>query len=165
MIADSKKNPEFWQTKPGQRQMKSIMEKLKAEGWNIDSFEAQKKNKWKLQGKSFYKIFSEIEPEAYYKHLYGIPSEGIHGSWNDSMDYHLQRNEDGTFSTYPFYQEVDIRFVTPILKLCHDPYVMWLKRIDAEDEYLLKALEWTRRMNTKLYNSFEEAYEVEAKSD
>jgi hypothetical protein len=160
MIRDSKKNPEFWQTKPGQRLMKSIMDKLDAEGWDINSFEDQKKNRWKLQGKNFYKIFAEIEPEEFYKYLYGIPSEGIHGSWNDSMDYHLQKNDDGTFSVYPFYQEVDIRFVTPILKLCHDPYVMWLKRIDAEDEYLLKALEWTRRMNLKLYKSFEIAYEV-----
>jgi hypothetical protein len=159
MILDSKENPEFWETKPGQRLLKSIMDKLGAEGWDINSFEEQKKNRWRIQGKSFYKIFTEIEPKEFYKHLYGIPSEGIHGSWNDSMDYHLQKNEDGTFSTYPFYQGVDIRFVTPILRLCHDPYVMWLKRIDAEDEYLLKALEWTRRMNVKLYNSFESAYE------
>ena len=164
MILDSQKNPEFWQTKPGQRLMKSIMDKLETEGWNIDSFEEQKKNRWKLQGKSFYKIFTEIEPEAYYKHLYGIPSEGIHGSWNDSMDYHLQKNEDGTFSVYPFYQAVDIRFVTPILRLCHDPYAMWLKRIDSQDEYLLKALEWTRRMNIRLYNSFEAVYESNANS-
>ena len=164
MILDSQKNPEFWQTKQGQRLMKSIMDKLETEGWNIGSFEEQKKNRWKLQGKSFYKIFTEIEPEAYYKHLYGIPSEGIHGSWNDSMDYHLQKNEDETFSVYPFYQAVDIRFVTPILRLCHDPYTMWLKRIDSEDEYLLKALEWTRRMNVKLYNSFEAVYESYANS-
>ena len=164
MILDSQKNPEFWQTKQGQRLMKSIMDKLETEGWNIGSFEEQKKNRWKLQGKSFYKIFTEIEPEAYYKHLYGIPSEGIHGSWNDSMDYNLQKNEDETFSVYPFYQAVDIRFVTPILRLCHDPYTMWLKRIDSEDEYLLKALEWTRRMNVKLYNSFEAVYESYANS-
>jgi len=162
MILDSKENHEFWETKPGQRLLKSIMNKLEAEGWDINSFEEQKKNKWKLQGKSFYKIFTEIEQEKFYKHLYGIPSEGIHGSWNDSMDYHLQKNDDGTFSAYPFYQEVDIRAVTPILRLCHDPYVMWLKRIDAEDEYLLKALEWTRRVNAKLYKSFETAYETKA---
>lgn len=159
MILDSHKNPEFWKTKPGERLLRSIMGKLEAEGWDLNSFEEQKKNKWKLQGKSFHRIFTEIEPEAYYKHLYGIPSEGIHGSWNDSMDYHLQKNDDGTFSVYPYYRTVDIRFVTPILRLCHDPFIMWLKRIDAEDEYLFKALEWTRRMNVQLYNSFEAAYE------
>lgn len=164
MVLDSKKNPEFWKTQPGQRLLKSIMDKLDAEGWDINSFDEQRKNGWKLQGKSFYDIFKKVEPEQFYKHLYGMPSEGIHGSWNDSMDYHLQKNDDGTFSTYPFYQEVDIRFVTPILRLCHDPYVMWLKRIDAADEYLLKALEWTRRMNSKLYASFEAAYEAKSKS-
>lgn len=160
MVLDSKKNPEFWKTKPGKRLLKSIMDKMEAEGWDIDSFEEQKKNRWKLQGKSFYIIFTEIEPKEFYKHLYGIPSESIHGSWNDSMDYHLQKSDDGTFITNPFYHDVDIRAVTPMLRLCHDPYVMWLKRIDAEDEYLLKALEWTRRMNIKLYNAFESAYET-----
>ena len=164
MVLDSQKKPEFWQTEPGVRLLSSIMGKLEAEGWDLNSFEAQKKNRWNLEGKSFYKIFTEVEPESYYQHLYGIPSEGIHGSWNDSMDYHLQKNEDGTFSVYPFYQAVDIRFVTPILRLCHDPYIMWLKRIDAEDEYLLKALNWTQRMNVKLYNAFESVYESHAKN-
>ena len=160
MILHSKKNPEFWGSKPGKRLTKSIIKKLEAEGLDINSFEEQKKNRWRLQGKSFYEIFAEIEPKELYKHLYGLPSEGIHGSWNDSMDYHLQRNDDGTFSVDPFYQPVDIRVVTPILRLTHDPYVMWMKRIDAEDTYLLKALEWTQIINAKLFNSFESAYEL-----
>jgi hypothetical protein len=74
------------------------------------------------------------------------------------MDFNLQRNEDGTFSTYPFYQKADIRFVTPILRLCHDPYVLWLKRIDVDDENLSKVLEWTRAVNTKLFVAFDKVY-------
>lgn len=160
MFSDSVSNPEFFKTKPGQRLLKSVQKKMAAEGLDKSSFSLQEKNRWRLQGKNFYQIFSEIESETFYKYIYGIPSEGIHGSWNDSMDYHLQRNDDGTFSPYPFYRSVDIRFVGPLLKFCHDPYVLWLKRIEAEDEYLLKALEWTRRMNIKLYGAFESAYET-----
>ena len=78
----------------------------------------------------------------FYKLLYGIPSESIHGSWNESMDFDLVRNDDGTFSPYPFYQSVDIRFVTPILRISHDPYLMWLERIDAASEYISKVFDW-----------------------
>ena len=159
IIMDIKENPDFWKTKPGKRLHNSIKMKLEAEGWDLHSFEEQKKNRWRLNGKSFYKIFTELEHKKLYKHLYGLPSEGIHGSWNDSMDYHLQKNYDGTYSPYPFYQEVDIRFITPLLKFCHDPYCLWLKRIDAENEYTLKALEWTRRINYKLFKAFEDAFE------
>jgi hypothetical protein len=158
ILRESKTDPKFYQTRAGKRLLKSVHEKMDAEGLTVDSFAQQKKNHWKIQGKNFYQIFSEVEPPEFYKHLYGIPSESIHGSWNDSMDFNLQRNEDGTFSAYPFYQEADIRFVTPMLRLCHDPYVLWLKRINAEDKYLIKVLKWTKAVNTKLFLAFDKVY-------
>ncbi len=151
-------SPEFFETPAGKRLLKSIRDKLRNDGFTEDSFEQQRKNRWRLQGKSFYQIFVEIEHEEFYKFLYGMPSEALHGSWNESLDYDLIRNDDGTFKAYPFYQDVDIRFVTPILRLCHDPYVLWLKRVDIEHEYLTKCLEWTRRVNVRLFNSFEGVY-------
>lgn len=78
------------------------------EGLTRDSFEIQKRNRWKLQGKTFFEIFSEVEPKEFYKVLYRIPSESIHGSWNHSMDYDLIRNGDETFSAYSLYHDADI---------------------------------------------------------
>ena len=117
LITNPTRTPGFLDTPPGIRLKESILEKMKAENLTVNSFEEQKKNNWRLSGKSFFQIFSEVERPEYYKLLYGIGSESIHGSWNDSMDFHLSQNDDGTFSAYPFPQTVDIRFVTPILRI------------------------------------------------
>lgn len=158
IITDSTRSPEFFQTPPGIRLKKSILEKMKGEGLTIDSFKDQKKNRWKLSGKNFFEIFSEVEQEWMYKYLYGMTSESIHGSWNNSMDFHLIKNDDGTFSTDPHYNPVDIRVVTPMLRISHGPYLLWLKRIDAESEYIDKAFEWIKSTNKKLYIAFEKVY-------
>ena len=157
ILTDAERSPEFYKSPPGIRLKQSIIEKFTAEGFTINSFDVQKKNNWKLDGKTFYEIFSEVEPPEFYKLLYGIPSESIHGSWNDSMDYHLLKNKDGTFSAYLNYQPVDIRMVTPLLRITNDVYLLWLKRIDAEMEYITKTFQWINTVNIKLYNLFESA--------
>jgi hypothetical protein len=73
------------------------------------------------------------------------------------MDYDLRLNDDGTYSTFPFYQPVDIRFVTPLLRLSHDPYLLWLRRIEAYDEDLENTFQWIGRVNARLYDAFERA--------
>jgi hypothetical protein len=108
-----------------------------------------------LDGKTFFEIFSEVEPPKFYKLLYGIPSESIHGSWNDSMDFHLTRNKDGTFSPYANYQPPDVRFITPLLRITNEVYLLWLKRIDATEDYMAKTFDWIGARNSKLYNLFE----------
>lgn len=158
ILTDSTRSPEFFKTPAGIRLKSSIIEKMKAENLTVGSFDEQKKNRWKLAGKNFYQIFAEVEPPEFYKYLYGIPSESIHGTWNESMDFHLRRNEGGTFGPYPFYQEVDIRFVTPLIRIVNDPYLLWLKRIDAEMEYINKAFAWINSINVRLFDSFEKAY-------
>jgi hypothetical protein len=160
MVEDAEKYPEFSNRPAGARLLRSIREKLASEGWTVNSFSTQRKNYWRLQGKSFFDIFSEVEPPEFYKYLYGLPSESIHGSWNDSMDYHLTRNDDGSFSVYPFYQEVDIRAVTPLLRLCHDPYLLWVKRIGIHDPAFEKLFNWIRSVNVKLFDGFEHVYAI-----
>src|SRR3546814_12457844 len=64
---------------------------------------------------------------------YGMMSESIHGSWNESMDFCLARNVNGTFSPYPFYHPPDVRFITPIMRFTNKPFRLWLERIDAND--------------------------------
>ncbi len=159
ILIDSSRSPEFFKSPAGIRLKQSIVDKMDAEDLTVDSFEEQKRHKWKLSGKPFRQIFSEIEPDNFYKFLYGIPSESIHGSWNESMDFDLIRNDDGTFSSYPFYQPADIRCVTPILRITHDPYLLWLERIDVQSEYVTKAFEWIKQINIKLFNGFENVFE------
>jgi len=158
IIIDSARSPEFFKTPAGIRLKNSVINKMKAEGLTVNSFVEQKKNKWKLSGKNFYQIFKEIVPENLYKYLYGIPSESIHGSWNESMDFNLIRNKDDTFSTYPHYQIVDMRFITPLLRITNEPYLLWLKRIGVEIDYFEKIFKWVTSVNMQLFNSFEKVY-------
>lgn len=158
IIEDSNRSPEFFQTPAGIRLKHSIIFKMDAEGLSVDSFNEQKKNKWKLSGKNFYQIFKEVVPSHLYKYLYGIPSESIHGSWNESMDFNLLRNDDGTFSTYPHYQTVDMRFITPLLRITDQPYLLWLRRIDVDLDYFEKIFKWIGSVNIKLFDSFEQVY-------
>lgn len=153
-------NNEFYSTPAGIRLLKSIRDKMDAEGFDLNSFEEQKRYNWKLEGKSFYQIFEQLEPKEFYKLLYGIPSESIHGSWNESLDYDLLKNEDGTYSPNPFYQPIDIRFVTPILRLTNDPYLLWLERIEAQDDYVEKVFNWIKQTNIKLFIAFEKTYDL-----
>lgn len=154
--AESKK---FYSTPAGIRLLESFREKMGAEGFDLTSFEEQKRHGWRLEGKSFYQIFEQLEPEEFYKLLFGIPSESIHGSWNESMDFDLIKNKDGTYTPNPFYQPVDIRFVTPILRLTNDPYLLWLERIEAQDDYVDKIFKWITRINIQLFIAFEKTYD------
>lgn len=113
ILQDAKNGSAFSKTKAGKRLLRSVEEKMSLEGFSENDFAEQKKHRWKLQGKSFFQIFTSIYDEKMYTHAFGMSSESVHCSWNDSMDWCLQRNEDGTFSIYPFYHSADIRFITP----------------------------------------------------
>ena len=108
ILRDLKNGSAFLETKPGQRLVASVREKLEIEGFGEGSFVTQKKNKWRLQGKNFYNIFDEVVGEELYASTYGMMSESIHGSWNESMDWCLIRNDDGTFGPHPFFHPPDI---------------------------------------------------------
>lgn len=149
----------FYETKAGQRLIKSVREKMDFERLTLQDFEVQKKNRWRIQGKSFYDIFAEVEHVDLYEATYGMMSESIHGSWNESMDFCLNKNDDGTFSPYPFPHGADIRFVSPTLLFTNKPYRLWLQSIDAYDENLRKLLDWIERVNTALYRQFDEIYD------
>jgi len=69
------------------------------------------------------------------------------------MDFCLSRNQDGTYSVWPFFQSADIRFVSPTLRFASKPFRLWLMRIDAADPYLMRALDWIDRVNTAIFGS------------
>ncbi len=159
ILRELEEGSHFFDTKAGKRLLKSVQEKMELERFTEEDFKVQKKNRWKLQGKTFFDIFKEITEENLYKYTYGMMSESIHGSWNESMDWCLQKNEGSTFSAYPFYHEADVRYICPTIKFCNDPYRLWLKRIECEDDYLTDVLDWIERVNTKIFMIFDQKYD------
>lgn len=149
----------FYNTKPGQRLLKSVREKLDTEGFTKDDFGDQKKNRWRLQGKTFYDIFAEIEHADLYASTYGMMSDSIHGSWNESMDWCLIKEKDGTFRANLFSYPADIRFVTPTLKFTNTSFRLWLERIDVYDDNTRGVLDWIEKVNATLYVRFDAMFD------
>jgi Family of unknown function (DUF5677) len=158
IMRDLESGSAFYETKAGKRLLKSVREKMAFENLTVNDFHIQKRNRWRIQGKLFYDIFAAIEHADIYAATYGMMSESIHGSWNDSMDWCLVRNDDGTFSTYPFSHPADIRYVSPTLVFTNRPFRLWLARIEIEDDYLTSQLDWIERVNTALFNRFDSKY-------
>jgi len=159
ILQDHKNNSSFFETKPGKRVLKSVIEKMQLEGLTTDDFKKQKANKWRLQGKSFFDIFKEVEHEDLYRYTFGMMSESIHCSWNDSMDWCLQNNDDDTFDIFPFYHPADVRYVTPTLHFLDKPYRLWLHRIGVDEKYFFDVLDWIVNINNTLYVSFDQLYD------
>jgi hypothetical protein len=159
ILRELERGSPFFDTKAGQRLLKSVREKLDIEGLTPHDFSEQKKNRWKLQGKSFYDIFGEVEHADLYACTYGMMSESIHGSWNESLDWCLSRNEEGTFSPNPFSYPADIRFVTPTLRFTNKPFRLWLQRIDAYDDNTSNTLDWIERVNAALFTKFDQLFD------
>lgn len=109
LLRDLKSGSPFFDTKAGKRLLAAVQEKMAFENLTEDDFKVQKTNKWRIQGQSFREIFAQIEDDDLYPATYGIMSESIHGSWNESMDWDLVRNADGTFLAYGLYCPADIR--------------------------------------------------------
>lgn len=159
LLRAHREDSEFFKTKAGKRLLLSINEKLNAEGLTEADFIFQIRNGWRIGGKSFYDIFDEVYTANLYPATYGIMSESIHGSWNDSMDFSLVRNGDGTFSTFPFYKEADPRYVGPLILFAIPAYRTWLQRIEAEDDFLRQVLVWIERVNTKIFFKFDDYFD------
>lgn len=159
ILRDLESGSAFYGTKAGKRLLASVREKMAFERLTREDFAMQKKNRWRIQGKSFYDIFSEVEHADLYAATYGMMSESIHGSWNESLDWCLARNEDGTFSPYPFHHPADVRFICPTLRFTNKPFRLWLQRIDAYDDNLRGVLDWVERVNLALFRKFDALYD------
>lgn len=161
LLRELEEGSPFFHTKAGKRLLAAVVEKMDFEGLTKDDFSEQKKNRWRLQGKSFRDIFAEIEHDDLYPATYGMMSESIHGSWNESMDWGLVRNDDGTFSAFTDYHPADIRFVAPIVKFTIKPFRLWLQRIDASSSDLQDTVDWIERVNNRLFLTFDSLYNGE----
>jgi hypothetical protein len=155
ILRDLEAGSAFFNTKPGQRLLKSVREKMDFEAFSKDDFAAQKKNRWKLQGKSFFEIFAEVEHADLYASTYGMMSESIHGSWNEALDWCLTREPDSTYKANLFSYPADVRFVGPTLRFTNKPFRLWLERIEAYDEDTRGLLDWIEKLNAILFRKFD----------
>lgn len=158
IIRDLENGSPFFETKAGKRLLADVKDKMAFEGLTKHDFAEQRKNKWRLGGKSFRDIFAEIEHDEIYSATYGMMSESIHGSWNESMDWGLVRNEDGSFSAFTEHHPADIRFLTPTLNFTIKPFRLWLQRIDIYDINLKEMIDWIERVNNRLFHTFDDLY-------
>ncbi|RYD50766.1 MAG: hypothetical protein EOP52_13160 [Sphingobacteriales bacterium] len=147
----------FYVTKAGKRLKASINDQFKAEGFNASSFELQKKQKWKVEGKSVRDMFDEIGMGELYGNVYGFGSESIHASWGHSINFDLSRNTDGTYSSFPIEMPADVRYVGPVLLFCNPAYIEWCKRVGLEE--LVSMLGWIERVNRQLFDAFDAVYQ------
>ena len=159
VLRDYESGSEFFRTPGGQRVLRSALDDLALEGLSKQSFAVQKDNGWRLQGKPLYAIFAEVVGAAEYQFGYGMPSESIHGSWNQSMDWCLSRNDDGTFSAFARYHGVDARLILPLVRYATPPFVLWSDRIQIRDDSMRQALDRIHDYSLSIYLRFEELYD------
>ena len=159
ILRDHESGSDFFRTPGGQRVLRSALDDLALEGLSKQSFAVQKHNRWRLQGKSLYDIFGEVAGTAEYPFVYGILSESIHGSWNESMDWCLSRNDDGTFSAFALYHGVDARAILPLVRYATPAYVLWNDRIQLQDDSMRQTFDRIHDYCRLIYLKFEELYD------
>ena len=150
---------EFFQTAAGQRVLQSALDGLALEGLSKENFAQQKRNHWRLQGKSLYDIFGDVAGPDEFPFVYGMLSESIHGSWNESMDWCLSRNDDDTFSAYALFVGVDARAILPLVRYATPPYALWIERIRLPDKSLRQTLDRIEVYSRTIYDKFDELYD------
>ena len=159
ILRDHDSGSEFFRTPPGERVFRSALDDLALEGLSRESFRAQKRNRWRLQGKSLYDIFDEVVDAAEYPFAYGIMSESIHGSWNHSMDWCLLPNDDSTFSAYAVYHGVDARVMLPLVRYATPPYMLWIDRIQLREDSVRQTLVRIQEYSVSIFRKFDELYD------
>ena len=145
---------DYYRSKPGRRLLHSIREKLAFEGLDENSFEEQIANHWRLQGKTFRRVFEDVMGEDLYAVAYGTFSESVHGSWQDVRGYSLQGDVARRF--VPLYEPVRVNVgnVCTIIPFATLPFREWSKRVELDDPYIGQVLDFVDRLNIRLFDKY-----------
>lgn len=157
VLREHKSGAEFFNTHAGRQVLRSALEDLALENLSIKNFSSQKRNRWRVQGKSLYDIFCEVVSPTEYPFVYGMMSESMHGSWNESLDWSLRKNDDGSFSAKTSFTSVDTRLILPLVRYSIPPYELWIKK-ELRNEFLLNTLERIQDYSSALYSIFDNLY-------
>ena len=159
ILRDRDGGSQFFDTPAGRRVLQSALDDLALEGLSKDSFSRQKGNRWRIQGKSLYDIFAEIVGPDEFHVAYGMTSESIHGSWNESLDWCLVKNDDGTFSANPHFIRPDARPILPLVRYATPAYARWIEKSRPRDESLRSTLHRIEAHARTIYFAFDELYD------
>ena len=145
----------YYRSKPGQRLLRSIREKLALEGLDENSFEEQIANGWRLGGKTFLRVFEDVMGEDLYAVSYGASSESVHGSWQDIRGYSLQRDA-AREGFYPLYEplRVNVGNACMIVSFATLPFRKWAKRVQLDNPYIGEVLDFIDRLNVRLFDKY-----------
>lgn len=119
-----------------QRQLAKLNTKLEVDAFTIEDLikESKKKKAWKLDGKSFWKIHKEVDNKDLYSFIYGVGSDAVHGSWQEIVDFHLTRKEEGYFGFLNF-EKCDCRILVPLNSIvieCMQEFAVWNETSNKE---------------------------------
>lgn len=155
-IFEAPKNEGYFSTKAGKRLKADVQAQFDAEGFSASSFDLQKTQQWKVDGKSVRDMFKSLGMDGLYGFVYGFGSESVHASWGHSMNFDLRLNSDQTYSAYPIEMPADIRYVAPIIELCNPAFVAWSERVNLGQEN--ESLKWIAGINQHLFHAFDAVY-------
>ena len=144
----------YYEVSRGQRLLRSIRDKLSSEGLDRNSFEAQIANGWRLQGKTFRRIFEDVMGQDLYAVSYGTFSESVHGSWQDVHGYCLEGDPARGF--YPLYERlrVNVGNVSMIVPLATLPFREWAARVQLDSAYVGGVLDFVDQLNFGLFQKY-----------
>ena len=154
MLEQAASGSEYYRSKAGQRLLRSISEKLGLEELDEDSFEQQIQNHWRVQGKTFHAIFTEVVDEDLYPVAYGTLSESVHGSWQDVRNFSLRGNVARGF--LPLYEplRVSVGHVSLIVLFATLPFREWAVRVQLNDSYIEEVLDFVDKLNGRLFDKY-----------
>ena len=144
----------YYRSKPGQRLLRSIRRKLASEGLDETSFDEQIANRWRLEGKTFHRIFEDVVGQDLYAVAYGTASESVHGSWQDVRGYSLQG--DAAQGFFPMYEplRVNVGNVSMIVPFATLPFREWAERVHLDDPYIGDVLDFIDKLNFGLFEKY-----------
>ncbi len=142
-----------------ERQIIKLNSKLQEDGFTIsDLEEEEKKNKqWKLDGKSFWKIHSEVDNADLYSFIYGAGSDAVHGNWQEIIDFHITYKENGYFG-FLNYEKCDCRSLVPINSIAIELIIEFLKWNSCITEEIEIGLNNMLKTNHYIYVIWEEKF-------
>lgn len=143
------------------RQLMKLETKLEVDGFTIEDLELEdnKRNnkKWKLDGKSFWKIHSEVDNEDLYSFIYGVGSDAVHGNWQEIFDFHLTRKKNGYFG-FLNYEKCDCRVIVPMNSIVIESLLEFMNWNECLTDEIENGLMKMNEISNSFYTIWEEKF-------
>jgi len=140
---------------------------IKVDGFSEIDFEREDSQptgkKWKLDGKNFNELHREVEDQNSYSYVYGTLSEFIHSGWGEVRQFSLtQYSEDKFIAKLEYYDNMEIRFITPTNSIVLEAAAEFLNWSEREDEVIIlkEHIRIDNLLNQYILNNYETNHEM-----